>query len=163
MDGHASELSVQLPDDLADSISRLKRATGRDNADIVTSALRTYLADQAQRDTIRSYFEVVPQGYPRAYVVTSTATLTEAVLLEHDRSGIERTFSQINRFAATELTWGPGPKDITVAVGVSGHSAALAADTAAKMVRNRLVDEHALRLDDSAVGVRIISVVELTI
>jgi len=157
MDGNSSELTVHLPDDLADSVHRLRTATGRDNADIVTSALRTYLADQVQRDTIRVYFDVLPESYPRAYFVTATATLQASVPLEAlDRPAIERTFAQINRYATTEVVWAPGLREVTIGMGVSGHSSAQAADTAVKMVRNRLVDEHAIPLDESTDAIRVL-------
>ena len=163
MDGKtSSELTVQLPGDLAEHVQLLRTATGRDNFDIVTSALRTYLADQKQRDTIRSFFETVPVGYPQAYFVTAVATLAGGVSEQSvDRAGIERTFSQINRFAITDVRWGPGTREITVGVGVSGHSHAQAGEMAAKMLRNRLVDEHSLALDEAAGGVSVVAVVEL--
>jgi predicted transcriptional regulator len=158
----SAELTIRLPDELADSVQLLRTATGRDNYDIVTSALRTYLADQRQRDTIRSYFEVVPDGYPRGYFVTVVAAFAGSTQLEAiDRASIEQTFSQINRFAATEVRWGPGRAEVTVGLGVSGHSHPQAAEMAAKMVRNRLVEEHSLQLDERDGGVSVIAVVEL--
>jgi hypothetical protein len=158
-----SELTVQLPDDLAHSVRLLRTATGRDDFDIVTSALRTYLADQIQRDTVRSYFDVVPDVYPRAYFVTIAASLDGAARLDElDRAGVERTFAQINRFATTDVRWGPGQASVTIGMGVSGYSAAEAAEMAAKMVRNRLVDEHSLALGGHEGGLSVVTVVELT-
>jgi hypothetical protein len=104
----AANITVRLPDQLAESVRLLKAATGRDNVDIVTSALRTYLADQTQRDTIRAYFEVVPDAVPRAYFVTAVAVLNnDGVLDDATRHSVERTFSQINRYTPTKLRRAP--------------------------------------------------------
>jgi predicted transcriptional regulator len=155
-------LSVRLPAELAGSVRALSIATGRDDGDIVTSALRTYLADQRQRDTVEAHFQRALAGYPRAYLVTAVATLHhEAPLDDTTRHDVERTFGQINRYAATELEWGPDAHTVKIAMAVSGHTAAQAMDTAVKMVRNRIVDEHLLTLDGADGGIAVVSVEEL--
>lgn len=138
-------ISVAVPDELGAAVATLGRATGRDDYDIVTSALRTYLADQGQRDTVAAHFGVTPSGYPSAYVVTTRASVTgDVVVGAAARQRAESTFGQINRYATTRLWWSSGGRSVVVDLAVSGHGPIEAGDTAAKMVRNRMVDELGL-------------------
>jgi len=143
-------ISVRVPEELTAAVGMLRSATGRDDYDVVTSALRTYLADQRQRDAVAAHFYVTPTGYPSAFVVTARASL------RNDLSGFgpdaqrraETTFAQINRYAPTRLWWSSDGRSVVVDLAVSGQGSSEAGVTAAKMVRNRIVDELGLAAQD---------------
>lgn len=138
-----------VPDELGAAVETLSRATGRDDYDIVTSALRTYMADQRQRDAVAAHFSITPTGYPSAYVVRTRASVTGDVVFEAAaRLRAEATFGQINRYATTRLWWSSDGRSVVVDLAVSGHAPVEAGTTAAKMVRNRIVDELGLATQD---------------
>jgi hypothetical protein len=140
---------VRVPEELAPAVGCLREATGRDDFDIVTSALRTYLADERQRAAVVAHFSVTPTGYPAAYVVTARARLQGgAVFDDHSRARAEVTFGQINRFRLTQLHWGVEGDSVVVELAVSGQTSDQAAGTAVKMVRSRIIDELGLATDD---------------
>lgn len=148
-------ISVRVPEELTAAVGMLRSATGRGDHDIVTSALRTYLADQPQRDAVAAHFYVIPTGYPSAFVVIARASLrNDTVFSPQARTRAEATFGQINRYAATRLWWSSDGRSVVVHLAVSGQTSADAGLTAAKMVRNRIVDELGLAAqDDLAVEV----------
>jgi hypothetical protein len=143
-------VSVRVPEKLAAAIGSLREATGRDDYDIVTSALRTYLADARQREAVVSHFYVTPTGYPAAYVVTACASLQDGTNFDADaksRAGV--TFGQINRYRPTRLEWGSDGTSVVIQMAVSGQTPDQAATTAVKMVRNRIVEELRLAKDEA--------------
>jgi hypothetical protein len=157
----AQLINVRLPAELAEAFQILRTATGRDDYDIVTSALRTYLADQRQRDTVDVFFQRALSAYPRAYLVSATATFQAGVMIDADtKLRIQRTFDQINRYAPTQLEWSPDARTIKIDMAVSGHNPDQARTTAAKMVRNRIVDELLLGLDETD-AIDVLSIEEL--
>lgn len=143
-------VSVRVPEELAAAVGMLRSATGRDDYDIVTSAVRTYLADQPQRDAVAAHFYVTPTGYPSAFVVTARASLRndQSVFSRQARTQAEATFAQINRYAPTRLWWSSDGRSVVVDLAVSGAAAVDAGATAVKMVRNRIVDELGLAAQD---------------
>jgi hypothetical protein len=142
--------SIRVPEKLVAAVGNLRAATGRDDYDIVASALRTYLADHRQRDAVAAHFYVIPTGYPSAYVVTARASLRNdrTVFGPEARHRAETTFGQINRYAPTRLWWSSDGRSVVVDLGVSGQAPGEASATAAKMVRNRIVDELGLAAQD---------------
>jgi len=142
-DTQSQLITIKLSTELAAAVGSLRSATGRDDHDIVTSALRTYLADQRQRDAVAAHFYVIPTGYPSAYVVTARASLRgqDSGFGPDARQRAEATFGQINRYTPTRLSWSSDGRSVVVDLGVSGQAKGEASATAAKMVRNRLVDE----------------------
>jgi hypothetical protein len=149
-DAKAEGISVRVPEELTAAVGMLRSATGRNDYDIVTSALRTYLADQRQRDAVAAHFYVTPTGYPSAFVVTVRASLRNAhsVFGPEARRQAEATFGQINRYAPTRLWWSSDGRSVVVDLAVSGKAPDEAGATAAKMVRNRIVDELGLAVQD---------------
>lgn len=143
--------SIRVPDQLVGPLGSLRAATGRDNFDIITSALRTYLADQRQRDAVAAHFYVKPPDYPSAFVVTARASFRQAdtVFGPDEQRRAEHTFSQINRYAPTRLWWSSDGRSVVVEMAVSGQTSSQASLTAAKMVRNRIVDELGLAKQDN--------------
>jgi hypothetical protein len=142
--------SVRVPEELTESIGMLRSATGRDDYDIVTSALRTYLAEERQRNAVAAHYYVIPTGYPSAFVVTARASLRSAqsVFGPEARRQAEVTFGQIDRYAPTRLWWSSDGRSVVVDLAVSGQESGQAGSTASKMVRNRIVDELGLAADD---------------
>ena len=141
-DTKGETLRVHVPDEVGAAVAILRSATGRDDVDIITSALRTYLADTRQRQAVVAHFSGTPTGYPAAYVVALTATLVDGTVWEQEaRKRAEVTFRQINRFAPTRLKWRVDSRSVIVHMAVSGQSPERAGETASKMVRNRIVDE----------------------
>jgi len=143
-------ITIKVSNELAAAVGSLRSATGRDDRDIVTSALRTYMADQRQRDAVAAHFYVIPTGYPSAYVVTARASLRgqDSGFGPDARRKAEATFGQIDRYAPTRLWWSSDGRSVIVDLGVSGQAPREASATAAKMVRNRLVDELGLASHD---------------
>ena len=48
-------LTVRLPKQLVEAIELLRLASGRRRGEIVAGAIRTYLADQRQHDTVQAF------------------------------------------------------------------------------------------------------------
>jgi hypothetical protein len=143
-------VSVRVPETLAAAVGRLRQATGRDDYDIITSALRTYLADARQREAVVAHFYVTPTGYPAAWVVTACASLQDGTDFDPDsQKRAEVTFGQINRYRPTRLQWGSDGTSVVVQMAVSGQTPDQAATTAVKMVRNRIVEELRLAKDEA--------------
>lgn len=95
-----------VPEQLVAAVGSLRAATGREYYDIITSALRTYLADERQRAAVVAHFHVTPAGYPAAYVVSLRARLVDGAVFDPEgQRSAEKTFGQINRFAPSRLEW----------------------------------------------------------
>lgn len=143
-------LSVEVSEQMMGDVTKLGKATGRDTYDIVTSALRTYLADEERRRTVIAHLGTLPEGYPSAYFVTCHVGRQGDAVFDHEaRARAELTFSQINRFRPSVLDWGGDGASLTVSIGVSGQTPQQASATAVKMIRNRIVDELGLASSDS--------------
>lgn len=154
--------SIRVPEKLVAAVGTLRAATGRDDYDIVTSALRTYLADQGQRDAVAAHFYVLPTGYPSAFVVTARARLRDDhTVFDADAQKLaEATFGQINRYAPTRLWWSSDGRSVVLDLAVSGQAPVEAGATAVKMVRNRIVDELGLAAHDD-LGVEVLATYDL--
>jgi hypothetical protein len=153
--GELRRLTSEISEELFEGLEVLRLATNRDLNDIVSGALRTYLADQRQRDVVDAFFIQAQTRYPRPYLVTATVTLDRKAQVDSDiRERVETTLGLIRRYVVPEITW-TNEFTFVIRMGASGHDSNDANRTVDKMIRNRIVEELGLSLADNA-GVTIV-------
>jgi hypothetical protein len=145
-------LTARIPRQLLDAVQILSIATQRSQDDVVSSALRTYLADQRRRETVERFFREAQSTFPRAFCVTATVRLLHP-LDAGSQVGLERTLGEIDRYMPSTVSWESANRFVA-SLGVSGRDAHEAASTARKMLLNRVTEEHGLGLADDQ-GVRV--------
>jgi hypothetical protein len=145
-------LTARISRQLFEAVQILSVATRRSQDDVVSSALRTYLADQRRRETVERFFREAPASFPRAFCVTATVRLQQSADADR-RAGLERTLGEIDRYMPSTVSW-ESANTFVARLGVSGRDAHDAASTARKMLVNRVTEEHGLGLADDQ-GVRV--------
>jgi hypothetical protein len=139
-------LQVRIPARLDDAVAIYEEVTGRDRDDIVAGALRTYLADQADRPALHDAFERSGLPWPRPWLVRARLNL-EAPPSTDERARLEEALKMIARFAPVDLSW-LDDRTVSIHMAASGFDADEGADTVVHMIRNRTIDEVHLAISD---------------
>jgi hypothetical protein len=139
-------IQAEIPGELAAAVGVYERATGRRRDDVVAGALRTYLADQADRGSIREAFQGTGVRCPRPFVVRARVSLDRSPEPAETRSLVE-TLSLIARFSPVMMSWND-ERTFLVEMGASGFDAEEAEATVGAMVRNRVEKELGLPVAD---------------
>jgi hypothetical protein len=139
-------LSVRIPAKLDDAVSIYENVTGRDRHDIVAGALRTYLADQADRPALSAAVEQSGIPWPRPWLVDARLTL-DLPPTTTERARLEAALKLIARFAPVEVSW-KDQRNLSVRMAASGFDPDEGANTVVHMLRNRAINEIGLAIRD---------------
>jgi hypothetical protein len=149
--GEGVNIQAEIPTELAEAVGLYERATGRQRDDVVAGALRTYLADQADRVSIRDAFQGAGVRCPGPFVVRARVSLDRSPD-EAEKASLVETLGLITRFSPVTISWSD-KRTFLVEMGASGFDTKEAETTVAVMVRNRAEKELGL----SVTGLTILS------